>query len=54
VSLSWKTDPSAWLVLVCSGFILGFILLPLVQTAAEPTVAAMVETARDAGRLHVM
>jgi molybdate/tungstate transport system permease protein len=48
MSFSWKTDPSAWLVLVCSGVIVGFIVLPLLQMAAEPTMAAMVETARDA------
>jgi len=47
MSRSWKTDPSAWLVLVCSGVIVGFILLPLLQMAAEPSIATMVETAKD-------
>jgi molybdate/tungstate transport system permease protein len=45
---SWRADPSAWLALVCSGMILGFILLPLLQMVSEPSIPAMVETATDA------
>jgi molybdate/tungstate transport system permease protein len=48
MSHCWKADPSAWLVLVCSGVIVGFILLPLLQMVSEPSAAAMLETARDA------